>query len=273
MPPKKPTTVTRSMSERDVGNHNSGSGVASTSQSTPIINTISVSNVASDNVDSADFKTLFSNIAKEFSDKLERIKADFNKQITELHEMITQLINGFTSKQYVEIDKRLDAIERNQQAKTIVIDGIPYTQCNNNPTKFFDTFCADLSLQTPACSEIFCTKSSKNKNDCGSLIIKLNCGSDKFKILKAAKNKAKTNGALTLKNIGISSNEPIYVHESLTKRNYKVYREALRSKKKFKFSSVFTANGCVFIKVKSDDQPQYISCLDDLHAVNQLCGN
>lgn len=227
-----------------------------------------ISNAVINNGD--DVQALFLRMVKEFADKLERIRADFQRQITDLHTSISQLMCGFNNKQYKEIDMRMDLIERQIHSNTLVIDGIPYSQCKGDAAVFLNSLCTSINTQVPAYDDIFTTKQRGSTNDSGSIIIKLRHNVDKFKLLKAARAtvKAKKVKALTLNDIGISSNERIYIHESLTKRNYRIFRELVRLKKKLNYKSVFTSNGRVFIKLKADSQPQYISCLDDLKAIN-----
>lgn len=219
---------------------------------------------------STEIKPFLLQVEKAFTEKIERLKAEFQQQITDLHSSVSQLLlNGFSNKQYDELDKRLDILERNQQANKLIIDGIPFScRDSSNPSQVLDALCSSINTSVPSHDEIYFSK--RGSSGCCSVIVKLRDLSDKSKILKATKAKIKTKGGkpLSLRDVGVDSEQPIYVHESLTRRNYKIFREASKIKKSLKFSSVFTINGGVFIRLNDSSGPLRINSLDELRAIN-----
>lgn len=69
---------------------------------------------------------------------------------------------------------------------------------------------------------------------------------------------------LSLAHLGFSENKRIFLNENLTGLGRKVKGAALRLKYRGKLHSVFTVDGCVYIKVAANSQAVPVNSLDEL---------
>lgn len=157
------------------------------------------------------------------------------------------------------------------------INGVPYYE-NENLYNIFDTICEVINIPTPSVKAIYRLKNKNNKNKENSLdaviIVNLMSPYDKNFVLKSLaifkKNKNTSNNnnqnyiQLLLNDIGMGSDKPFYVNESLTAKNYKIFKDAQKLKKGRHIHSVYTFRGLVYVKRGGTDQPIRIDDIEQL---------
>lgn len=245
-----------------------------------ISNTSSLSSTAFDNNNIS--QLLLRNIINEFNLQMEKMRIEFQRQITELHTTICSLLPNINNNQTAVLanvnsnsnndnlnisnfDKRLDSIERALCSNHIIINGVPVVSDNESLNNIFSTLCSNLGIKVPAYTDIYRKKSRLSKNSNSAIMVVLSNRNDKAMLLKAVRNFFLNNKKhLSLRNAGFDSDERIFIHEFLTKRNYHIFRAAVKKKKSNKYASVFTKDGRVFIKVSHDTPEIFLSSVGDL---------
>lgn len=198
-----------------------------------------------------------SGIDDRFNDQNARIK-DLEARCADIEGPKDSSVNNLS-----EHLTRIDSLERQLLECDLILNGVP-VQDNEDLKALFNSLCRSLTIDPQTITNIFRAK-PKRKNTDPSIIIKFDSPSGKNKVLLAAKNVCKQGGhGLSLRNVSFDSDQPIYLQESLTSRNYQIYRAALKLKRKGKVAVVFTKNGRVFVRRTPEDDIQYISSSEDL---------
>lgn len=92
------------------------------------------------------------------------------------------------------------------------------------------------------------SKSANNTNP-SPIIVKLNSAYDRSRLFVAVARYLKSSRkALTRRNIGIDSDEKIFVHECLTKKNREIMQLATQLKRQKRLVSVFSIRGQIYAK-------------------------
>lgn len=199
---------------------------------------------------------LNSSLLNSLNEKITKMGIETQKQIADLHSLIMQLMENYNkirnefTQRTIQMEKYIDSIERKLLVDEIIIDGIPVCE-NNSLSEIFDKFCDNINFSKPAVNSIYRIK-SRNGVASGTVLVKFQFAVDKFKLLKATRSYIKTSKRrLQLTDFGINSTQEVFVHERLTKKNYIIFRQALKYKKLKKISRVFVVSGAVHI-VKSE---------------------
>lgn len=221
----------------------------------------------------SELKSLIMDVNKNLSllsDKLDKIVLDFNSRIEDVTNTISALTTRVdelesqqsakikeTSQKNAEISQlqgTLDRMHREQIITDALLHGVPQT-ADENLADMFNTLCT--SIKCPAIStpkQIFRMKprtNSTNSTD-AAIIIKFQSVADKITLLKSINDMYTTSKqTLCLRHLGMVSDSRIYLNESLTPYNRIILRKAFQLKRQNpnKLSSVFTRNGCVYVRL------------------------
>ena len=176
------------------------------------------------------------------------------------------LRNETLSTEIESLKVKIEVINVKHLTTDAILIGIP-TLPEEDLKITFNTMCHTLDYQLPKLCRIF---RASHRED-SIIIVKFFTAHDKNTTLKAFADFRKKNSRhLMLSDIGEESNTPIYFHESLTKNNRAILRQAIHLRRKHDLFSVFTANGLVYIKLTSNEEPLTVNTVD---AINSIVNN
>lgn len=178
--------------------------------------------------------------------------------LNNVNDMKTELSN---------VNKKLAYYENQNVSCNLRVCGVPYVE-NENLFELFSTLCKTINIAVP--NVISIKRMINNNSRDGVLIVKFCSSQERNYLLKCAKQyKRATKSNLTLQMFGYNSNTPIFLNEDLTGSNYRIFREALKLKKKRCVSRVFTLRGIVYVKSLNSDNTVRVDALDQLNCFFQ----
>lgn len=166
----------------------------------------------------------------------------------------------------IELQGALDRIHREQIAADTLLYGVPQID-GENLANIFNTLCTSVNcpdITTP--KQIFRMRPKNNSRDT-AILIKFKSIDDKITLLKSINSMyKKSKQSIFLRHLGMDSDSRIYLNESLTSCNRLILRKAFQLKRQNqnKLSSVFTRNGCVYVRLLANDKASRIDRLTDL---------
>lgn len=105
-------------------------------------------------------------------------------------------------------------------------------------------------------------------------MIKFNSAFDKNYLLNSVARYCKRNHSqLRLHDLGIESNDAVYLHESLTKHSHMLMKHALVLKKKKRIASAFTYRGLIYVRREPKSEALTVNSLECLAAITDDVGN
>lgn len=163
----------------------------------------------------------------------------------------------------MQIKQHLNRREAMEIAADIRLTGIPAND-NEDLGETFKKIASVINAPPIGVNKIFRVNSTKYD----TIIVKCTSATEKNKFLKALSlHKKQKKDFLKLNQIGFHSNAPIYVNESLTKMNYKIFQAAVKLKKTNRIKSTYTFRGQIFIKKDDGDKGVLIQSIEDLCAI------
>lgn len=186
-------------------------------------------------------------------DAIEGKVTHLGNELQVLNDRVTSNETAHTAlqKRITELESQLAKIQDDAVACDIVLRGVPIIE-NEDLQHSFSTLCTSLQLPPPKVKNIFRTRSitrGRNSTTDAPIIIKLTSPTDKLNLLKSAAAFRKDNNKiLSLRQVGINSEMPIYMNECLSKAQQQILHEAVRLKKSKKLWAVFTFRGRVHVK-------------------------
>lgn len=209
-----------------------------------------------------------------------RIRLDIDKKINEIRSEVDNLkekvqrIESVSSevslinKDILEIKRKLLTQDNSVVASSLRVTGVPKLN-NEDLAQLFKNLCENLNIATPRVTDIYRLEKIKNRKKSyvidDVVVIKLHSPYEKNFVLKSiSKFKREKNRHLSLFEIGIESDKPIYVNENLTPHNYGIFKSALKLKKQKMIHAAYTIRGLVYIKTFNSDVDQLIEFPDQL---------
>lgn len=217
-------------------------------------------------------------------EKLDKIVTDFNTRFDDVNrsmsaltiriEVLEQTSESIRCSQLDNeisvLQGKIDSMERDKLSADVILHGAPPT-ANEDLRKMFDTLCTSIDCVPPIVpKDIFRTKSK----GAAAIVIKFTSAADKFTLLRST-NQAykKTRKPLCLQNIGLQSDRPIYINESLTARNLELYRKAFQLKHQKRLFSVFTRTGRVYVRQTPNAKAFLIDSIQHLDTFAAVTAN
>lgn len=196
-----------------------------------------------------------------------------NSTITDLSQRtaeIEQKVNTALSGEISELRNRCDMIERKEFLTDAIVFGIPQLT-DENLHNLYKKLCDTIEVIPPALKNVFRTK-HRNNNDDPPVILQFTSVGERNKMLKAlACYRKKTKRPISLRDIGLDSNNHVFVNESLTPRNRTLLQHAVRMKKKGQLFSVHTYLGSVIVRSTVGGKSVAVADFDCLNAVAERC--
>lgn len=158
----------------------------------------------------------------------------------------------------------LEAQENNNISTDAVLYNIPADQ--PNLVNIFNHLCLSLDIKAPTLRTIFRTRHNERTNT-SPVIIKFFSSYERNHLLvKIAEYRRIHKRQLILRDVGIESENPIYIRECLTKKNQQILHAALNLKKQKLITTVFTSRGIVYIKYQVHGDAVIINNIESLTA-------
>lgn len=193
----------------------------------------------------------------ELSAKMESSSSEINSKI--------DLINDKLSKDMMKVknainihEAKINDIERKLLENDIIITGIPFVQ-NENVVNIFEALSKSIGFMnaTSCLNTIFRLPGERLTRP---IVAKFSSGLFKHEFF----NLYIKYQQLSLMNIGLKSNDRIYINDSLTKKNSAIKKQALILLKNKVIHKVGVKFGLVYIKTKPTAAYMKIYNLDDL---------
>lgn len=179
------------------------------------------------------------------------VQENYNCLQNHIHRVSDDLsakLNDITDADLVR-DARIDNVERLQLQSDLIIQGIPKLQ-SENINSLIQNICSKIAFDTHINYAITtCFRLKQNNNTKPPIIVKFISSNAKNSFLQ---HFGKTKG-LTLADLGMDSQERIYINESLTKKNVDIFRYAMSFKRNKQIANVTTFNGLVHIRRQQTD--------------------
>lgn len=189
------------------------------------------------------FNKKFEELSATVTGSITGLRTEMNDKIDNINSRV-EINNLKLSRKCEELSARLEVIEWQNHLNDVVIVGVPFAKGEKLHEILEDLFQkVNYNHGLLSVNSFFRTKSSGNRS--GIIIVKFaSLGYKKqfFSCIKSCK------GKLTTACLGFAFNGPIYVNDSLDKRNaefFKMTRLLVKAKSIFKS---FTMNGHVYIK-------------------------
>lgn len=225
------------------------------------------------------FKDTVISLLTDLINKLNSMNADHNRQIADLHESISQMLNSCdkqaeSSITIKHLEQRLDTVERQLRADELIIDGIPALGDDDNLQNVVNTLAKVVDSPVPLLRSLYRIKPMNAKNNVssdGTIVLKFLNAGDKILFKRKIANFIKNSKTyLKLSHFGCDSNKKVYIHDRLTRHNYHLMRKAMKLKAEKNFYQVFTINGVVFLSRKKGQKPIRISNSADLATISNM---
>lgn len=197
----------------------------------------------------------------ELSEKIENLHHLVDVKFSTSFNEVKQDIAAITQRQDI-LENKFERYERQLHLNDLLLNGIPKVQ-DEDLEQIFNTICTKVKYtarQDLTVPQIF---RCKNRSDKPTIILKFISPTARNKFYKLFVEAAKKQ-PIVLADIGLGSNERIFLQESLSHLNSTIFRKAMEIKKEQRIYSVFTQNGLVRIKCSADAKPTLISNIQQL---------
>ena len=207
---------------------------------------------------------------EEANAKYEEVKTKLMQHETERKNLITEKKILKSTVQVLEknvtsLEDKCNELEQYSRRDCLEIKGIPIIKqedTNEIVLKVAELVGVDdLSNEDISISHrLPLSKNYRGKRTDPAIIAKFVRREDKEKLYSARKH-LKT---FTTQDLGFNSKNNIYISESLTERNKKLFGECVKVKKKLHFSFIWSSNGRIFLRKNQDSLPVAINNKDEL---------
>lgn len=166
--------------------------------------------------------------------------------------------------QVEQLSEQINDCQNALVSTDLVIRGIPVT-ADENLAETFNQLCRTIQHNAPPIRAIFRVH---NKNNTAPVIVKLGSANDRSLLFAAVSRRCKSKRRpLSLRDIGHSADEKIYLHECLTKHNREVMQFGIELKKQKRLSSVFSIRGHVYVRVRAQSNAVRVSSIENLSSI------
>lgn len=227
-------------------------------------------------------------IVNSLKSEITTIRTEFKGDISSLASNLKSSVANFDSQQAAQSDRieRLeDTIARMQRNLELVISGIPVVadeSCKEIVNKIATAIGFPLTLETTSAFRLHKSGShhakrlSRIANATGYhqntnntihplILIKFSSQSDKTNFI----GKYLTYKSLSLKDIGLQSEQRIYIKENLTPSNYKIFQRCAAAKRDNLISKFHTRDGICYIALPSSDS---MLAVHTIGSINDILG-
>ena len=198
----------------------------------------------------------------EHEGRIQEFRSEVDKTRPECEEKCqkySQLLHSYEER-LSDHEERMNDIEQYTRKNNVIISGVPSCKNENVPSMIAD--CArSMGVQLSehdidTCHRLPAKKNSKNPPN---IIVRLVHRHKKNLLIRASKDKKPK-----LRNIGIQSDERIYLADHFTPRNAKLYYQARYLKRNRQIQYLWTTEGKIKARIKDGDPIIYINSERDL---------
>lgn len=190
--------------------------------------------------------------------KIEGVRSDCLNAVQLLSDQVEDKIDKFS----VDVEDRIDYLERQAKLCDVVIKNIPYRH-DENMSNYVYNLC-DVIRYNNTNSIKAAFRLSRNQSKSNPIIMKFYDVADKRDFMHAyfqCQN-------LNLSDLGFKTKLRIVISEALTHKNNEIFKKAMQLKFDKVFWSVSTKSGLVYYRLDQKDKPSRISSLSSLNAFN-----
>lgn len=195
-------------------------------------------------------------------------KTELSNEIQNFRKEMDSKFNSIAGEMKAEIDtvcrrqksveSRLDELERKSLLNDLLINGIPLTP-NENMREIFVKICHKLGFAAKEYT-ILAIFRLKTKSTQPTIVVKFiskDARNEFFQLYLKQKN-------LSLLDVGFLTEKRIFIHESLTKKNVAIFKDAMVLKKETKLHTAFTHDGIVHVRSTPEGISQQILDIEQL---------
>lgn len=213
--------------------------------------------------------------------KLDTIVADFNRRFEDVNKSISALtvrievleqtsesvLCSQLTNEISTLQNKIDSMERDKLCSDAILHGVPMT-ADEDLNCMYSRLCTAIECTpAPVPKEIFRTKPKGNLGN-SAIIIKFSSVADKIAVLRSANTTyRKTKKRICLHQLGLQSDKPISINESLTAPNIVIFRKAHELKKLKQLFSVFTRGGRVYARQTSNGRAFLVDSIQHLDSL------
>lgn len=218
-------------------------------------------------------QAMFAQSKTDIEDKIDSCKADLEKKIDGVEQKLSDLrldcgteinkIAGVVSDMQSDLDRTKRSVARLESSHELIVSGIPFTN-DEDLLIIFQNIATTLAYTASTMPMVHVKRLSKLPISVGStppLLIQFALRNirDEFygRYLRER--------SLTLRHIGFSNDNRVYMNENLSQADREIRSQAVKLKRQGRIHQVYTRNGTVYVRIKRTQDDA-----EPLHSLEQL---
>lgn len=209
-----------------------------------------------------DFNTSYESLQEQLKENTDTLKAA-NLKNEEYFKLINDLMeeNNKLKRRVQELESKSDDMEQYSRINSLEIHGIPQTPNENVLTVVKEVGKAlDLEITDAMVDVCHRLGRSSNASSSSGIVVKFVRRMDKEEMLR----KRRVKRTLSTRHMGMNTDLPVYINESLTKKRRQLFNAARKVKNEKKYKYLWVRNGKLFMRKDDGDKVIIINNDTDL---------